>query len=420
MQQAKHVGKVVIELDQSPVVVGDAQYMIFGGLGGLGLSLASWLINKKVKRIVLISRNVPSPQQNKQIDALRLSNTEIEVLQCNVNHAVEVKNLFNHVATSSYPLKGIFHCAGVLDDAMLSEQNDQRFIDVMAPKVNGAWFIHQHTQNLPLDFFVLFSSATSMLGSSGQASYIAANSFLDSLAYLRKAQGLPTISINWGAWDAIGMAADKALQAQLARLGIQTIPPSVAIELMDAILPMAPTQIGAFGINWEVYLRANSDRAYFHEVMREIEVFDEKNKGATESQFLKDFYQISSDERLAFIQQHIEKNIAAVLGITKPLKMDRQQGLFDMGMDSLTSVELKNRLSAAIKINLPATLAFDYPNINALSDYLLSLLVEIDEASSATENNSEDNDRKQIENLSEDEAEETLKRTLKEMGFENK
>jgi acyl carrier protein/NAD(P)-dependent dehydrogenase (short-subunit alcohol dehydrogenase family) len=420
MQQAKHVGKVVIELDQSPVVVGDAQYMIFGGLGDLGLSLASWLINKKVKRIVLISRNVPSLQQNKQIDALRLSNTEIEVLQCNVNHAVEVKNLFNRVATSSYPLKGIFHCAGVLDDAMLSEQNEQRFIDVMAPKVNGAWFIHQHTQNLPLDFFVLFSSATSMLGSSGQANYIAANSFLDSLAYLRNAQGLPTISINWGAWDSIGMASDKALQALLARLGIQTIPPSVAIKLMDAILQMAPTQIGAFGVDWEVYLRANSDRAYFHEVMREIEVFDEKNKGATESQFLKDFYQMGSDERLAFIQQHIEKNIAAVLGITKPLKMDRQQGLFDMGMDSLTSVELKNRLSVAVKINLPATLAFDYPNINTLSDYLLSLLVEIDEASSATENNSEDNDRKQIENLSEDEAEETLKRTLKEMGFENK
>jgi acyl carrier protein len=308
----------------------------------------------------------------------------------------------------------------MLDDAMLTEQNDQRFINVMAPKVNGAWFIHQHTQNLSLDFFVLFSSATSMLGSSGQANYIAANSFLDSLAYLRQAQGLPTISINWGAWDAIGMAAGKGLQAQLARLGIQTMQPSVAIELLDAILQMAPSQIGAFAVDWNVYLKNNSSRAYFHEVMSEIEVLDEKTKGTTESQFLKELNQIGSDEKLAFIQQHIEKNIAAVLGITKAHKMDRQQGLFDMGMDSLTSVELKNRLSAAIKMNLPATLAFDYPNINALGEYLLSLLTEADTTSSAADSHSEDHDRKDIENLSEDEAEETLKRTLKEMGFDNK
>ena len=420
MQQAKHTGKVVIDLQESPVVKGEAQYLILGGLGDLGLSMAKWLTDKQAKHIVLVSRTTPSAEKLRHIEALRDSGTEIEIIQCDIRKAGDIEILFSKLAKSSYQLKGIFQCAGVLDDAMLAQQNEQRFANVLLPKVDSSWLIHQHTKNLSLDFFVLFSSATSMLGSPGQANYIAANSFLDSLAHLRKAEGLPATSINWGAWDSIGMAARMNLQDQLAKLGIKTITPNIAHQLLDEILQISPAQIGAFAIDWKVYLGNNNRRAFFNEVVEETDALDPNSANTTQSSFLNEFKAIHQDEHISFIHNHIAKCVAAVLGIPKSRKIDRKQGFFDLGMDSLTSVELKNRLSTDLGMNLPATLAFDHPNINALAEHLLSRLTQLTVAPLDPAQQTREDHTKQVAELSEEEAEETLKRALKEMGFENK
>jgi acyl carrier protein len=303
---------------------------------------------------------------------------------------------------------------------MLAQQSEQRFANVLLPKVDSSWLIHQHTKNLSLDFFVLFSSATSMLGSPGQANYIAANSFLDSLAHLRKAEGLPATSINWGAWDSIGMAARMNLQDQLAKLGIKTITPNIAHQLLDEILQISPAQIGAFAIDWKVYLGNNNRRAFFNEVVEETDALDPNSANTTQSSFLNEFKAIHQDEHISFIHNHIAKCVAAVLGIPKSRKIDRKQGFFDLGMDSLTSVELKNRLSTDLGMNLPATLAFDHPNINALAEHLLSRLTQLTVAPLDPAQQTREDHTKQVAELSEEEAEETLKRALKEMGFENK
>jgi acyl carrier protein len=259
-----------------------------------------------------------------------------------------------------------------------------------------------------------------MLGSPGQANYIAANSFLDSLAHLRKAEGLPATSINWGAWDSIGMAARMNLQDQLAKLGIKTITPNIAHQLLDEILQISPAQIGAFAIDWKVYLGNNNRRAFFNEVVEETDALDPNSANTTQSSFLNEFKAIHQDEHISFIHNHIAKCVAAVLGIPKSRKIDRKQGFFDLGMDSLTSVELKNRLSTDLGMNLPATLAFDHPNINALADHLLSRLTQLTEAPLDPAQQTREDHTKQVAELSEEEAEETLKRALKEMGFENK
>jgi len=420
MQQAKHTGKVVIDLNQNPVKIeGEANYLILGGLGDLGLALTKWLIDQNAKHVVLVGRTPPSPEKQSYIDLLCNKGATIEYIQANISNAEELKNVFEILANSRYPLKGIFQCAGVVDDGMLSQQNVHRFKKVLSPKMDSTWLVHHYSKNFPIDFLALFSSATSMLGAPGQANYVVANTFLDELAYYRHAQGLRTFSINWGAWTQIGLAARMNLHDHLAKQGIKAIDPALAFDALGEILQSDAIQIGALDIDWSAYLSKNNRPLFFSNLIEKLSSNKSNNQTAYSS-LLQELQTTPTEDQGSLLQAYVAQNVAAVLGIPKSRKMDRMQGFFDMGMDSLTSVELKNRLSTDLKITFPATLAFDHPNITSLAEHLLHKL--IDGQSSTTIDKTIDNDAelKAIKALSEEDAEESLKQALREMGFDNK
>jgi myxalamid-type polyketide synthase MxaE and MxaD len=192
-----------------PRFAADATYLVTGGLGGIGLRVAEWLIDHGARHLALAARSGPRGEARAALDRCARSGAEVRVFQADVSDRVSLGAMLGDMAASMPPLRGVFHAAGVLDDCVLMHLTERRFRSVMAPKIAGAWLLHTLTRDQDLDYFVLFSSTASLFGSPGQGAYAAANAFLDALAHVRRASGQTAISINWGAWAEVGMAAAR-------------------------------------------------------------------------------------------------------------------------------------------------------------------------------------------------------------------
>ena len=202
---AKQTGAAVGLANSLPVRP-DATYLVTGGLGGIGFALAGWLVDQGARHLLLLGRRNANDEQRRLLQAFEARGAQIAVRSVDVGDADILAQTFQEVRDGMPPLSGVFHAAGVLDDATLLQQTWDRFARVVAPKALGAWNLHRLTEHLPLDFFVLFSSAAGTIGSPGQSNYALANSFLDGLAEYRRQRGLPALSIAWGAWQDVGMA----------------------------------------------------------------------------------------------------------------------------------------------------------------------------------------------------------------------
>jgi len=416
MQQAKHTGKVIIDLYQQPLISNDPNdlYLILGGLGDLGLSLAHWLVEQTAQNICLVGRSKPTLAKQAQLDTLTQTGANVVVFQSDITAPAEVAELIRQIKSSGRRLAGIFHCASVLDDGVLSLQSAERFDRVLRSKIDSTWLIHEQTLDLNLDLFVLFSSATAILGAPGQANYAAANAFLDSFAHYRRSTGRAALAINWGAWAEIGLAARMSSPANLAKQGIKAIPPGVALTSLGQALRHHGPQLGIFDIDWRTYQAHKKPTAFLTEFQQEPANQPRQEASAS---LLNEIAGANIEQRTALIVKLIEQNIVTVLSLPKSKNIDRKQGFLDMGMDSLTAVELKNRLSRALTVSLPATLAFDYPNANGLANYLLTKVNEQWPLVEEKQQESSDFDTQAIEQLSDQEAAEELRKTLKEMGF---
>ena len=416
MQQAKHTGKVIIDMQQQALISDDPndQYLILGGLGDLGLSLAGWLVEQNAKRICLVARSTPTPDKQAQLDALRAAGVTLTVLQADITVPNDVARFMHQIRDSGRRLRGVFHCASVLDDGMLSQQNVERFDKVLRSKIDSAWLVHEQTLDLSLDLFVLFSSATALLGAPGQANYSAANAFLDAFAHYRRSTGRAALTINWGAWAEIGLAARMSSSASLVKQGIKAMPPRLAFAALSQAMRHHGAQLGAMDIDWRTYQLNKKPHAF-------LTAFQEdpisQIRQTTKSSLLSDLANANAEDRATLILQLVEQNIVAVLSLPKSKNIDRKQGFLDMGMDSLTAVELKNRLNRELTVPLPATLAFDYPNATSLVNYLVSKINEKFPLVEDKKKPSSDIDTLAIEQLSEQEAAEELRKTLKELGF---
>ena len=350
MAQAKHVGKVVVSLaEPAPFfrVRADSRYLITGGLGALGLQVARWLVEQGAKHLVLSGRSPASAAAQATIDQLR-SDATVEIVQADVAQPDDVARLVE----GSMPLKGIIHAAGVLDDRVLMQLSWERFCQVLAPKVAGAWNLHAATEHLPLDFFVCFSSIASLLGSPGQGNYAAANAFMDALMHHRRRRGLPGLSINWGPWS-VGMAAQLTAKAQ-ARLDqqLKRITPQQGVQILATLLEENAAQIGVLPVNGSTF-KSLSHGNFVDQPQPKHTVPLEELKG----------------DRPSLIEQ-IRAQVAKVLGFGSPDLVEVQENFADLGMDSLMAVELKNSLQASLGISIPQTLFFDYPTVEGLASYL--------------------------------------------------
>jgi acyl transferase domain-containing protein/acyl carrier protein/phospholipid N-methyltransferase len=365
MQQAKHIGKIVITqplLEQARIQA-DGTYLITGGLGGLGLLVAEWLVQQGAKCLVLISRH-ESEAATQQIQSWKQAGIEVVKALIDVAEQSQLVQLLTTLEQSLPPIRGIIHAAGVLEDAMLQQQTWEKFAAVLRPKLLGAWNLHQLTQTQPLDFFVLFSSATALLGSLGQSNHVVANTFLDTLAHYRQSLNLPALSINWGIWSDVGAAAVRQAEARLK--GVESISPSQGLQTFEALLFSPFAQVGVMPMRWAEFLQQGIASPFFAELQLTQTV-------PAETSDLLQQLQAAPEQHRSLLQDYLCHQIARVLGF-QATEIDPQKGFFDLGMDSLTSVELKNRLQADLNCTLPATVAFDYPTVNSLVDYLITQL----------------------------------------------
>ncbi len=250
MAQARHIGKIALSHTTSKMVRPDATYLVTGGTGGLGLEIANRFAVNGAGVIVLISRSAPSEASSARIAQIQSGGTRVIVLQADVSQEKDVAGVLKYIQLNLPPLKGIVHAAGITDDALIIRQDWARFERVLAPKVAGAWNLHTLTQHLPLDFFVMFSAGAGIFGSTGQSSYAAANTFLDALALHRNALGMAGLSIDWGAWAEVGMAArlgDEHFNRWSA-LGIQALSPTEGQQAFDQLILTATPQAAVLPI----------------------------------------------------------------------------------------------------------------------------------------------------------------------------
>ena len=379
MQQAKHIGKIVITQVETKADDGvekalafrdDASYLITGGLGGLGLLISQWMVERGAKHLILLGRRDPDEKVQQKLAELAAAGARVVVEKADVSDGDSMTRVMENIAKSNIPLSGAIHAAGLLSDAILENQTWESFEKVMNPKVLGAWYLHQLTQNQPLDFFILFSSAASLFGLPGQANHCAANAFLDGLAHHRRTLGLPGLSIHWGTVSQIGEAAEKGADVRFKEKGVGAIAPGEVLTSLELLIKETDTEIGVVPINWSAWQEKVGSSPFLADWKQTATATTVETK----SEFLQQLEAAVPGDRRSLLVAHVCRQIALVLGMSSGQSISLEQGFFDLGMDSLTSVELRNKLQTSLNCSVSSTLAFDYPTVGKLVDYLAEQL----------------------------------------------
>ncbi|MEW2113867.1 SDR family NAD(P)-dependent oxidoreductase, partial [Streptomyces sp. NPDC005474] len=374
MSQARHIGKVVLTVPRALDPAGTV--LITGGTGGVGRAVAEHLVAAHgVRRLLLTSRRGPDAPG---ADELRELDAEVTVVACDAADPEQVRELLASVPD----LTAVIHAAGVVDDGLVTDLTGERLDAVLTPKADAARLLHDLTLRHDLAAFVLFSSAAGVLGAPGQANYAAANAVLDTLAAERGRAGLPATAMAWGLWAGTGMGAELSEQdlLRLARGGVVPLTPERGLALFDtalrsavpAVAPLAldTARLEAVGDMLAPLLRGLVRRT----VRRQAGGAKEAAGGA----WLEEIKAVAPAERQRKVLDMVVSLLARVLGHADARRIRPGQPFTELGLDSLTGVELRNQLAAATKLKLPATLVFDHPTPQAIADQLLAELFGAD------------------------------------------
>jgi acyl carrier protein len=291
----------------------------------------------------------------------------------------QITGMLDAVRATGTRVAGVFHAAGILDDGILLQLEGERFAGAMRPKVQGAWNLHTATRDDRLDHFVLFSAATSMFGSAGQATHAAANAFLDACAAHRKAAGLPALSVNWGAWSRVGAASGAAVAARVRMKGLRPIEPAQGLEILERLMQGDTAQVGVFGVDWDAIPAAMAALPFLaacrpRTASVAVEPMATPASAAGAAALAATLETTAAHRRRPLVAAHVRDEVRRILALGDSAPLDMRQGFFDLGFDSLTSMELRNRLQSTCGCSLPATLVFDYPTPEALVDRLMALM----------------------------------------------
>ena len=367
LSQARHTGKLALTIPHAPDP--DGTVLITGGTGTLGAALARHLAaTGQARHLLLLSRRGPAAPGADELTAdLAAAGAEAVITACDVTSRPDLARALDAIPADR-PLTAVIHTAGTTGDATITTMTKDQIGPVLAPKAAAAWHLHQLTAGLPLAAFVLFSSAAGQLGALGQGNYAAANSFLDALATWRQARGLPAQSLAWGLWaqdsGITGALADQD-RARLARNGITPMPTPAALAAFDTALTTArplliPATFSSVALR---RLMGGPSRA-------------ENEVRSANGQLPSELSRKPEAEQLRIVLEAVRNNVAAVIGHESGQAFDSDRTFQDLGFDSLSAVEFRNRLTTATGLRLPATLTFDHPTATALSLHLVALMRE--------------------------------------------
>ena len=351
--------------------------LITGGLGDLGRALARHLVSKHgVKHIALTSRRGRKDTHAAalELELLGLGAERVTVVACDVAKQDQLAEALAIVLTHG-PLVGVFHLAGVLDDGLLTNLTPERLHTVLLPKVNGAWNLHELTRDIQLSAFVLFSSASGVMGGAGQANYSAANVFMDALACHRRTHGMPGLSLAWGLWQPRGVGMSARLGptdlARLARQGSMPLSEEDACKLLDDALARPEAMLVPMAL-CRNRVEAQGDGAT-PALLRALSRPSLRREDLEPNTSLRDqLLSLPEEARSEALLGVVQAELATVLGLAQSSPVPEDRPLKNLGLDSLMAIELRNRLSAKARITLPVTLAFDYPTPRALAELLES------------------------------------------------
>ncbi|WP_343653627.1 SDR family NAD(P)-dependent oxidoreductase [Herbaspirillum sp.] len=414
MQQARHIGKVVVTLDQVPARIEpdgatqpplqtDATWLVTGGLSGFGLASAQWLAQQGVGNLVLVSRRgVATPGAPEAIAALQAQGTQVHAVACDITDRHALTALVDQIGRTMPPLKGVLHAAMVIDDRLIGKLDTAAIEAVLQPKLQGAWHLHEVTAGLPLEHFVLYSSITTSIGNPGQANYVAANAGLESLAGLRHRLGLPATCIGWGPIADTGYltrntAVRDALEQRLGR------PPLSARQALDTLGHLLATEglgttLAAANFEWPTLSRllAPATRFAALEAVRAT-----RTDVRDDSDFRSMVAGKSGPEIFQLVSQQVAREVSAILGVSEE-RIGHEQSLHDLGLDSLMAVELAMGLERRVGVQLPVMMLNDAPTIAKVAGKIAARLggEDASEDASGTDTLVEDFIRKHGEEVS--------------------
>ncbi|MEE2937647.1 MAG: type I polyketide synthase [Planctomycetota bacterium] len=391
MSQRRNIGKIVVTMNpesfpisgMTPVetethegedelaIAHEGSYLITGGLGALGIQTARWLAAQNAGGIVLLSR--------RKVDAADPVLEEIEdfggrliTLSADVCDADSLNRALSELPDDFPPMKGIFHAAGVLRDQLMNQMSDEDFAYPLPAKTVGTWNLHQWTQDNPVDFMVLYSSVSAVLGTAGQANYGAANSFMDGFAAYRNQLNQRTLSINWGAFDGSGMAAE--LGEMMKSQGVHLLPTDRSLALMGEFLKNNLQQVTVFRADWERfgYVLSNlmSGDLKF-ELIDQLVAIESQSVGDNEHVTIQEeLATLGAPEMRVRLQQFFSQQLSDIMGID-PEEIEPDVSLTTLGMDSLMAMELGNKMQTTLGIEMPMSIYLQGPTINRLADFVV-------------------------------------------------
>ncbi|MFJ6837056.1 SDR family NAD(P)-dependent oxidoreductase [Streptomyces sp. NPDC091209] len=356
----------------------DGTVLITGGLGAVGRHIARLLAEHGVPRLLLTSRQgLAHPRAAEVAAELTALGAEVEIAECDVADAAALGGVLARVG-DALPLRGVVHCAGILDDGVVAELTPERLARVLRPKVDGAAHLHRLTADIPLDLFLLISSAAGVLGGPGQGNYAAANVFLDQLAHHRRALGLPAVSVSFGAWAGEGLAAEHADLDRMARLGHRALTPDQGRDLVELALRRGAPHLIAWSLDLP-RLRESTATAHDGTAALWRSLLPPPRTGQDGGASLADrLARLPEADRAARVLALVREEASRALGLRSAESVRPDQPLRELGMDSVTAVELRNRIGTRIGARLPATLLFDHPTAARLSAHLLATALATD------------------------------------------
>jgi acyl transferase domain-containing protein/NADPH:quinone reductase-like Zn-dependent oxidoreductase/acyl carrier protein len=397
MQQARQIGKVIVTYEQ-PIalpkndVLGSAamqlpeqaSYLVTGGLGGFGLKTAQWLVDKGARQLILLSRSGPASEEAQAaIAAFEQQGVKVLAAACDITDRAALASVIERAKGELAPLRGIVHAATVIDDGLIRNLNAERIQKVLAPKIDGARHLDALTREAELDFFVLYSSATTLFGNPGQANYVAANHWLEAFAANRRAAGLPATCVRWGAIEDVGFLArnTRTRDALQERLGGSALRSDDALNVLEQMLLTPGPSLGVLELEWGALARflPTCDAPRFNEIARASD--DDSSVDADDdiSALLAD---LSPEELHSTVTDLLRAELASILLIDEE-KLDIHRSVYDMGFDSLMGVELMTAIENRLGVQVSVMVLSEASTLDKLAGVLIQKMHQHDDVEEA-------------------------------------